>query len=316
MTQRNWSTVEVSAYLDGQLEPTLQATLESDMAQDPTLHRRVEELRQIQDMVQGMGLRVPPRNYLLTPSMVAAPKTESKRRRTPLLMMRLATSLVAAAFVVTFGLTAVQRGLLPSMMAQTQDAPGEVALMRESVERAALPPTEAEAESFKSEPAQGIAATPAPEGTVPAQEESARAPLPEAEVEMPAEETAGVLGMGGAVEPEEEPVPEAGAALVPQPTTENAVEEPAVELMAEPVEVPEESATDDLVISEGYEPSDDAEASAEGRAGENADAVPDTIVETLSQRRPLVTTWLSVGLGVATLVMLAITLWMGRRRLD
>ncbi len=132
MTRKTWSTVDVSAYLDGELAPEVQVAFETTVSQDPDLQHRVAEMRQVVALMRAVPLRESPRNYLLTPAMVteAESKPRAQRRRLPLLMMRIATSAAAAAFVVAFGLTLMQRGITPAMLTQSQGAP-EAAIMLE-----------------------------------------------------------------------------------------------------------------------------------------------------------------------------------------
>jgi len=132
MTRKTWSTVDVSAYLDGELTPEVQVAFETTVSQDPDLQHRVAEMRQVVALMRAVPLQEPPRNYLLTPAMVteAEAKPRTQRRRLPLLMMRIATSAAAAAFVVASGLTLMQRGIMPAMMPQSRGAP-EAAIMLE-----------------------------------------------------------------------------------------------------------------------------------------------------------------------------------------
>jgi anti-sigma factor RsiW len=130
MTRKTWSTVDVSAYLDGELTPEIQVAFETTVSQDPDLQHRVAEMRQVVSLLRSVPLQELPRNYLLTPSMVteAEAKPRTQRRRLPLLMMRIATSVAAAAFVVASGLTLMQRGITPTMITQSRGAP-EAAIM-------------------------------------------------------------------------------------------------------------------------------------------------------------------------------------------
>jgi hypothetical protein len=134
MTQRTWSTTEVSAYLDGQLEPKRQVALQADMEHNMALRRRVEEMQQVVALLRAEPLREPPRNYLLTPSMVAetTPRGSKSGRRMPLLVLRLATSMVTLAFVITFGLTALQGGLISGMRVGSSEAPEAAMLVQEA----------------------------------------------------------------------------------------------------------------------------------------------------------------------------------------
>ncbi|MCJ7549823.1 MAG: hypothetical protein MUQ30_09095, partial [Anaerolineae bacterium] len=130
MTRKTWSTVDVSAYLDGELEPDVQVAFETTVSQDLDLRHRVAEMYQVVALMRASPLQEPPRNYLLTPAMVGEAKPGTQRRRFPLLMMRIATSVAAVAFVVASGLTLMQRGITPAMITQSRGAP-EAAIMLE-----------------------------------------------------------------------------------------------------------------------------------------------------------------------------------------
>lgn len=132
MTRKTWSTVDVSAYVDGELTPEVQVAFETTVSQNPDLRHRVAEMRQVVALMRAVPLQEPPRNYLLTPAMVTGTEARPRiqRRRLPLLMMRIATSVAAAAFVVVSGLTLMQRGISPAMITQSRDAP-EAAIVLE-----------------------------------------------------------------------------------------------------------------------------------------------------------------------------------------
>ena len=105
---RPWTEEQLSAYLDHQLPSVEQRALEADLAHDAELQQRVALLRQTIALLQTASLREPPRNYLLTPAMIATPTAAApgRPRRSPLSLwaMRLATVVSAAAFVVAVGL--------------------------------------------------------------------------------------------------------------------------------------------------------------------------------------------------------------------
>jgi len=202
MTRKTWSTVDISAYLDGKLTPEVQVAFETTVSQDPDLQHRVAEMRQVVTLMRSVPLQEPPRNYLLTTEMVSESKPRTQRRRLPLLMMRVATSVAAAAFVVTSGLTLMQRGITPAMITQSRGAP-EAAMLLEK---------EATGDEMEMLVAPMAQAVPAEE---PAESEAPAAP----EVEKAVERT---------VEVEEEVVPEAPAEpAFDMPDTEN-IEEPSL----------------------------------------------------------------------------------------
>ena len=129
MTRKTWSTVDVSAYLDGELTPEIRVAFEATVSQDPDLQHRVAEMRQVVTLMRSVPLQEPPRNYLLTPVMVGESRPRTQRRRPALLMMRIATSVAAVAFVVTSGLTLMQRGITPQLMTQSEELPAAAILL-------------------------------------------------------------------------------------------------------------------------------------------------------------------------------------------
>jgi len=139
MAKRKWKDIDLSAYIDGELGPEKAQALETRLAQDPDLRERLEEIKEVSDLVRAVPMREPPRNYLLTAAMVAEPKPEPAPARSrggllrlPMWAMRLATSVTAAAFVVVLSLNLFQQGLSPrGMMSEQADAPPPEALMLE-----------------------------------------------------------------------------------------------------------------------------------------------------------------------------------------
>ncbi|MBN1487633.1 MAG: hypothetical protein JW981_08320, partial [Anaerolineae bacterium] len=118
MSHKEWSEADIFAYLDGGLSAAKRAALESQCSHDAKLRQRVKQAGQVlnvtQDLMQVVPLRESPRNYLLTPEMVAEPVKRQTRASSPsMLWMRLATAATAAAFVITMGLNLMVRGMLP-----------------------------------------------------------------------------------------------------------------------------------------------------------------------------------------------------------
>ncbi|MGC9357305.1 MAG: anti-sigma factor family protein, partial [Anaerolineae bacterium] len=225
MNQRAWSEADLSAYLDGELDLQKQAALEADIVRDAALRRRVETLRQTIDLVRAVPLRESPRNYLLTPSMVAEPKqaqARQTRRRPMLFFMRLATALSAAAFVIVVGLQLGLRvGLVANVMSvdrQVESTQEVEAPMRLELEEADESPTMA---AMPEE-------TEMPAGEAPSWEE------------LPSEEGEG-MGRGGGVEeqPEASPVTEPEQPEEPEESVTlgaDSVGTPTVESMSAPQE--------------------------------------------------------------------------------
>ncbi len=295
MTQKRWSTTEISAYLDGALTSRDQVALETQIRQDPALQRRVEEMQEVVALVRAVPLRQSPRNYLLSPAMVSEPKPRPRARRTPLLLMRLATSLVALAFVVTFGLNVLQgsnllRGAMSPMTAQFDAQPEEEAVAVQAYDTLA-----------EDETAMVMTARQAPDPLatedVEAAVELAAPPLSEELAERV--EAGEVLGMGGPIEEDEAVDPENRLAEAPEPTVSAAVEAAEAESAGEAsLILPETPA-------ESPPPAESAltdTAKAEGRS-----------MQAPEHARTATSVWITIGLGLATAILAAITILMSRR---
>jgi len=118
MVQRTWTEADLSAYIDGQMAPAQRADLEASLAQDGKLQRQIEGIRQVKMMLRDLPLSEPPRNYLLTPSMVQESSSKVRRQRTPLLAMRWVTALTTAAFALTLGLNLLVQVPAPASIAR------------------------------------------------------------------------------------------------------------------------------------------------------------------------------------------------------
>jgi anti-sigma factor RsiW len=290
MTQKRWNTTEVSAYLDGALDPRQQVAFETQMDQDPALQRRVEEMRQVVALMQTVPLRQPSRNYLLTPSMVTERKQVTKTRRPPLLMMRLATSLVAVAFVISFSLNVLQSSnLLRGAMSPMSQAQPEATLLLDGgagdaevslAPEAPLVALEAEApEVMATQIVEEPAALAAP-------------PLAEELAERVAEGE--VLGMGEVVSDEL--------------TAESAESMLGVLAISEEDMVEEDATVEALKVPEAARQAPTADSGAfESVAEEEIGAM-----QALNDRR-ITAPWITVVLGLATAILTAITIWQSRR---
>ena len=298
-TKGRWSE-QLSAYLDGELTPAKARALKEQIAEQPDLRQELEEIRMTREIMRSTPLQTPPRNYLLTPSMVATEKPSQapapRSRRMPLLWLRLATSLTAIAFVITVGVGYIQNTARPAAQLTREMPQPEVATM-ERVESTVPVEMEAEEETF----AEAQAATPAPAGTLSPQEEMALSEVPEGNPE-------GIGGGGAAPMPEEEVELPDGR--------QQGTEEADIE------EADAEDATDtngDIAVA-----SEDAEeaTSAEGAAiqadespappAEPEIAAPDPS-EDREQRAAFPPKRLSAVLGILTLILAAITFWFSRR---
>ena len=98
--QRTRELASLSAYLDGELNPADSQVLVARLQQEPDLRAQLEKLRRIKLTVGYLPHLRAPRNYTLTPEMVAV----RKKKTTPFLAsFRLASALAAILLVVLFG---------------------------------------------------------------------------------------------------------------------------------------------------------------------------------------------------------------------
>jgi len=88
----------LSAYLDGQLNPSDSARLESRIASDSSLRTALDNLRATRNLLRQLPSRRAPRNFTLTPQMA------SIKPPTPRIVpvFRLATVLATFLFIITF----------------------------------------------------------------------------------------------------------------------------------------------------------------------------------------------------------------------
>jgi anti-sigma factor RsiW len=318
--QTTWRDVDISAYVDGELDPAAQAAFEVALAQDHALRQKVDEMREVVTLVRAIPLREPPRNYLLTPSMVTEksvteksvteksanekPPRRVQRRSTPLIFMRLATSLAAVAFVVASGLTYVQHGIAPTMMSEAPQAAYE------------MPAAEAQRAVVVVEVTKEV--------------EVMRASEPK---EMPAEpasieeevQAKKVVESEGVV-PAQSPVPVPPAAM-PQPSAGGADETAAMNAQEQAIPQPEILALEAAPVAE-EQVMDKAESAVEDSTGtlsgteEGEWMAYDTAEPTTADQYGTVTVapsrtapWrLPAILGVGTLLLAGVTYWMSRRR--
>lgn len=288
----------LSAYLDGELTPAEARTLKVQIEEQPHLRQELEEMRMTREVMRSVPLQTPPRNYLLTPSMVAAEKPAQapapRSRRMPLLLLRLATSLTAIAFVITVGVGYIQNTARPAAQLTREMSQPEVATM-ERVESTVPVEMEAEDGTF----AESQAATPAPEATLSPQEEMALSEVPEK----------GQEGMGGGAAPmPEEPAEEAAPLAAQQQETEEAdVERAAAEDAAD-------TNGDIAIASEGAE--EEAAATQEDEllpiSPDEAEVAAPETPEDRGQRAAFPPKGLSAVLGILTLILAAITFWFSR----
>jgi len=118
----------LSAYIDRELPPDEQAALEQRLQNEPDLRRELDELRIIVQAVRGLPAVQRPRDFTLTPEMVATGQPSSK----PRFLLFPATPLVSALSSVAAALLLIAGGLLlftsTGPMSGADSAPAPVAI--------------------------------------------------------------------------------------------------------------------------------------------------------------------------------------------
>jgi hypothetical protein len=187
----------LSAYLDDALTLEERATVEARLRQEPQWVTRLEGLRQTKKAQAGLPEAELPRNFILSPSMVAPePKPETRprtRQRWP--VFGWATAAVTLLFLVVF---ASDIFVLSPSVAPTPEAPVAQPLARESMEESvdALPEAEAPAEAMVEEAVSEAddAARESAEAKVPVTLEAEVQAQPPAEAPVTAAEAEGTIG--------------------------------------------------------------------------------------------------------------------------
>jgi len=293
-----WSDVDVSAYIDGQLDPAALSKFEATLEKDQALQYRVDAMREVVTLVRAVPLREPPRNYLLTPAMVAVkPAPRPVPRRPALLMMRLATSLAAVAFVLTAGLNFLNQNLSPRAMVMPAEgivqAPMAVEVTQQVELLVAAPP---EAPAPESAPAEVERA----EKAVPPQAELESAPAPAAEFAAPAATVAPAIAAAEAI-------------TAPAGMGEGVVGGTEAEVLADAASSPEPATLD--AAQNGVAPAAaDEESPAEAQEVLTYGVADDDAVREPARKAGVLSWWIPGILGAATLCLAGLTFWMSRRR--
>jgi hypothetical protein len=101
----------LSAYLDGQLNPSDSARLEVRLAADESLHSVLSDLRSTRGLLRQLPFRRAPRNFTLTPQMARlkppAPRTVP--------VFRFATALAAFLFVISIAINGLVSFSAPNL---------------------------------------------------------------------------------------------------------------------------------------------------------------------------------------------------------
>jgi anti-sigma factor RsiW len=309
--------MHLSAYLDGELSAGEQRALKAELAENPPLRQRLNELRHTVALVRRMPMREPPRNYLLTPSMVAEKRPQRRERARPTLwVMRLATSLSAAAFVIVMGLQLILgSGGVLYPVGMSERATEEVAVLEmEADEEMAVAGTL---------PVEGTA-EPMMHMEAPEESEESAELVPG---EPPSWDGLGDEGMGGAGEGIGGGEPELGAAEATEEPVEEVEEEAAEALTTttreaeEAVEeeaaqdAPDEAAADDMAAEPSPEsttrlvPTPKPPPLSPEPTLEFEELPPPTEESTRQFWQ-----WLAGLLGVSTLALGGATLWLSSRQ--
>lgn len=173
----NFRDVELlSAYLDGQLNPSDSARLESRISLDPQLSAVMDDLRAARGLLRQLPQRRAPRNFTLTPKM-AGLKAPEPRAYPPLrLATALATLLLIASFAVN-GLAPIANRSLAAAPAPAYGIGGgpETSVTEESMQAFAVEVTPT------PEPITSFAAVPTESADLvqPSPEPSAKGTAPE-----------------------------------------------------------------------------------------------------------------------------------------
>jgi anti-sigma factor RsiW len=118
----------LSAYLDGMLAPEERAMLEARLRQEPALQKRLEALRLTVNALKHLPVVEAPRNFILSPSMVAPARPASRRRRRRSWQaFGWATAVAAVLFLLVFAgdVFVVAPGLRSEPMDVLVEEPGE-----------------------------------------------------------------------------------------------------------------------------------------------------------------------------------------------
>ncbi|HEY9151358.1 MAG TPA: hypothetical protein VIN60_00615 [Anaerolineales bacterium] len=137
----------LSAYLDGQLNPSDSARLKSRLASDESLRAVLDNLRATRNLLRQLPSRRAPRNFTLTPQM-AGIKPPTPRA---VLVFRFASAFATFLFIITF----VLNGLLSFSVAAPAPAAFNAAApmsAQEAAPLAGIAPTETSAPRLMAAP--------------------------------------------------------------------------------------------------------------------------------------------------------------------
>lgn len=265
----------LSAYIDGALSPSERARLERQLAEDPTLRARLEALRRTVALIRELPPVPAPRNFLLSPAMVARSAPPVARRLAPALTFATAISGILCLVLLVANLTtAGWSGLAAAPVPPAREA--EVAPMTGV---AVATPTPQVLQASPSEEAMRAKAAQAPETATPA--------VPWLGADTPSLIESMPSGMGGGMGGAASAGPELGG-------TERRTEEPTP---------PSEMETPPVVA-----------AVPEETAAKVPPSIPTPAAVPAAKVSPF-SSWLPVGgMALLTLVLAIATIWTWRRQ--
>jgi len=292
MTRKAWHDADITAYLDDELDIERRAAFDATLTQNVTLRYQVAAQRGTIDFIHDAPQRTPPRNYLLTPALVALPLV-MPRPRPPksLLMMRWATSLTALVFVISMGLNLLPLARPNTMMVPTQVANDATGIM--------LPEPMAAGEVFEEVLLEKVvteAEFTAPE-SITEQQRASLAPQDDAAPKL-------LAGVDGGIVPATEDQETVGMVITPGES--DASFDAAA--MAAPAPLP--AASNMIPVESGEDLSVTATMpTAEHTAvGEKSPFVIDAPAESVD-----ILYYIAWGTGGGTLLLAALTFWLSRR---
>lgn len=119
----------LSGYIDNVLTASESQALEARLAAEPTLRAELEALRGTVALLRGLPALKAPRNFTLTPALVARPEPKlalvPQRRAQPFYLSAVFSAAAAAAAIAMIGLSVILLNLNPSLRTT---APGAIAL--------------------------------------------------------------------------------------------------------------------------------------------------------------------------------------------
>lgn len=300
----------LSAYLDGELSEREQADMDARLSRDPALRAELRAMHGTVSLLRELPPVAPPRNFLLTPSMVKARGVEVEARATPQETRArgwMAPVLTAATGVVSllFAVVLVGDLLLPGIggLASSSAPLRELAAPKEVVLEMA-PADEAEA--------------PDQERAVDAEvlREPASSPPPTVEMESlveeaPEEEEADIAATHTAATRAAEAPPGAGA--TPPPAGEDIGTEEAAPLTVTPVS-PTIATADDVTTTIPREAELERPApSPEEDVGPNLEREQEETAAIRLSPRGWITLQISLGLASVGLAIVTIRAWRRRK---